>query len=61
MTSQEIERNNELTQVALDAELRINQAAMMIKQGQTQAAITHIEQAHRVCHRLENELSGREI
>ena len=52
MTSQEIERNNELTQVALDAELRINQAAMMIKQGQTQAAITHIEQAHRVCHRL---------
>jgi molybdenum cofactor biosynthesis enzyme len=56
MTSEQIEICNELAQVAIDAELRMGQAAMSIKAGNINHAKTHIEQAHRVCQRLLNEL-----
>lgn len=61
MTSEELERLNELSLVALDAEMRLNQVRHELKAGNLIVAQTHIEQAHRVCHRLENEIGGKEI
>mgnify|MGYP001163232085 CR=1 FL=1 len=61
MNSQEMERLNELANVALDAEMRLNQVRHELKNGNIIVAQTHVEHAHRVCHRLENELGGKEI
>jgi len=61
MTSAELERLNELAQIALDAEMRMEQVRHALKNGNTIVALTHIEHAHRVCHRLENELGDRQI
>jgi hypothetical protein len=56
MTSDQIERNNEMAQIALDGEMRFEQAKQMIKSGNISLALTHIRQAHQVAERLECEL-----
>ena len=61
MTLVELERLNELANVVLDAEMRLNQVRHELKNGNLIVAKTHIEQAHRVCHRLENEIGQKEI
>jgi len=57
MTSAQIERANEQAQVALDGEMRLNQASKMIRSGNLEVAKTHLEQALHVCQRLLNELT----
>lgn len=52
MTSEQIAQNNELGEVALDAEKRMEQAAQMIKMGNITVALTHIKQAHNGIHRI---------
>lgn len=56
MNAEQIERFNELAQVALDGEMRFQQIVKMLKAGQREVAKTHLEQAHNVIHRLECEL-----
>lgn len=56
MNSDQIEMCNELAQVALDGEMRFNQAVQMIKAGNLILAYTHIQQAKSVADRLECEL-----
>jgi hypothetical protein len=58
MNSEQMERLNELSQVAMDGELRFGQLWKSIKEGNLIISKMHLEQAHRVCHRIENELLG---
>ena len=57
MTSKEAEIFNELAQVALDAEMRFRLLSASLKGGNKILSQTHLEKAHNVCHRLENELA----
>lgn len=57
MTAKELNKFNELAQVALDAEVRFRLMAASLKGGNLILTKTHLEQAHKFCHRLENELT----
>lgn len=57
MTSKEIEQFNELAQIALDAEIRLRLLSSSLKGGNKIQSKTHLDHAHRVCHRLEKELT----
>jgi hypothetical protein len=56
MNSEQIERANEQSQIALDGEMRMNQAGQMLKAGQNILAKTHLQQALHICERLLTEL-----
>ena len=58
MTREELIRFNELADVAIEAELKLNQARHELKAGKEQSAKTHIEQAYSLCSRLKGELGG---
>jgi hypothetical protein len=56
MTSQEIEQLNELSNVALDGEVRFRLMVASLKGGNIPLSKLHLEQAEKVCQRVSNGL-----
>lgn len=56
MTSQEIEKLNELANIALDAEVKFRLLSASLKGSNVIVSKTYLSQAHNICHQLEKEL-----
>jgi hypothetical protein len=61
MTKEELIWFNELADITIEAEIRLNQLRHELKNGNIPTARTHIERAFRICSRLKDELGDFRI